>query len=138
MPPSSNLDTVLRELRDQAGLTLRAVEQQTGGAISNVYLSQLETGKRTDPNPRILVALAALYHVPSRDLLEAAGYLDPPAPSAVDTAFKQVLADQQFHFGTRFRGELDERSKRAIIELYERATGKLILPDTADEDLPSG
>ena len=121
----------LRELRHQAGLTLREVEERTEGAISNVYLSQLETERRKDPNPRMLVALARLYNVSTQELMEVAGYLDPPAPSAVDTAFEQVLADENFRFGTRLKGEPDVETKRVIIELYEKATRKKLLPDAA-------
>jgi transcriptional regulator with XRE-family HTH domain len=109
--------------------SLRDVEQLTEGAVSNVYLSQLETGKRNDPNPRVLVALAKLYEVSPIRLFEAAGYVDQPAESAVDVAYKQVLADKNFQFGTRLKGSIDEDSKRVIIDLYERATGKTLLND---------
>lgn len=135
----SALASTLRDLRFQAGLTLREVEQATGGFVSNMYLSQLETGRRLEPNPRYLVALAKVYRVPSRYLFEAAGYVDQPSASDVDVAFEQVKADPGFSFGTRFTGELDEQSKRVIIELYEKATNKKLLPDAVSEpDLPVG
>lgn len=97
--------------------------------MSNVYLSQLENGRRSDPNPRMLVALARVYGRPVRELFEAAGYVDAPQPSDIDVAFEQVVADRSFQFGTRFKGELDQASKRAIVELYQRATKKKLLPD---------
>lgn len=126
---TSALGELLRELRRKSGLTLREVERATGGRVSNVYLSQLENDKRSQPNPRFLVALAQVYGVPSAHLFEKAGYVDAPEPSAVDVAFRQVLADPTFHFGTRFDGEPDDAVKRFIIELYERATGKRLLND---------
>jgi transcriptional regulator with XRE-family HTH domain len=129
----SPLAQILRRLRREQGLSLRQVQEQTGNAVSNVYLSQLETGKRRDPNPRVLVALASVYGVPSRLLFEKAGYVAGPGASAVEVAFQQVLADPTFQFGTRFHGDLDEESKRVIIELYERATRKKLLTDKRDE-----
>lgn len=107
--------------------SLRDVERLSGGAVSNVYLSQLETGLRSDPNPRILVALAHLYEVPVAEMFEKAGYVDEPAESDVEIAFRQVLADPNFKFGTRYKGKYDETAKRFIIELYERATKKRLL-----------
>lgn len=82
---------------------------------------------RRDPHPRVLVALAHVYEVPVSLLFEKAGYVDSPQPSDVDVAYKQVLADPSFKFGTRMKGEPDEAAKRIIIELYERATGKKLL-----------
>ncbi len=118
----------LRDLRRRRGLSLREVERATGNAVSNVYLSQLETGRRADPNPRVLVALAKAYGVPTALLFEKAGYVEEPAAGAVDLAFRQVLADSSFKFGTRFPdSKLDDDAKRFIIELYERATGKMLL-----------
>ncbi len=123
------LAELLRDLRRRRGLSLREVERATEGVVSNVYLSQLETGRRSDPNPRVLVALAKAYGIPTRSLFERAGYIEAPAASAVDVAFDQVLADPHFQFGTRFKGELDQDSKRVIIQLYEEATGKRLLDE---------
>jgi transcriptional regulator with XRE-family HTH domain len=120
------LATYLRDLRGER-YSLRDIERLTEGVVSNVYLSQLETGKRMEPNPRILVALAKAYEVPVDTLFEKAGYVDAPPASEVDVAFQQVLADPHFKFGTRVRGQLDESAKRVIIELYEKATRKKLL-----------
>jgi len=133
LPPLAKL---LRDLRGER-YSLRDVERLTDGAVSNVYLSQLETGKRADPNPRVLVALARLYEVSPLRLFEAAGYVEKPARSAVDVAYQQVLSDRNFQFGTRLKGPIDEDSKRVIIELYERATGKTLLRDDSKDGDPS-
>ena len=118
----------MRALREGAGLTLREVEERTKGRVSNGYLSQLETGLRPTPNPRILTALAQAYEVPVRTLFEAAGYTDAPTPSEIDRAYRQVLADPEFHFGTRKAGPLSDEAKRMFVELYERVTKKRLLP----------
>ena len=130
LPPLAQL---LADLRHESGLSLRQVEKASGYAVSNVYLSQLELGRRSDPKPKFLVALAGVYKVPVKRLFEAAGYVDSPSATAVDVAFEQVLADPQFQFGTRFKeSDLDQPSKRTIVDLYERATGKKLLLDAAD------
>ncbi len=130
LPPLAQL---LADLRHRSGLSLRQVERASGDVVSNVYLSQLELGRRSDPNPRFLVALAHVYNVPVRRLFEAAGYVDSPSATAIDVAFEQVLADPEFQFGTRFKeSELDQPSKRTIVDLYQRATGKRLLLDAAD------
>ena len=136
--PAQPLAEFLTVLREKSGLTLRQVERASGDEVSNVYLSQLEHGVRTDPNPRILVALARVYGRPVEELFEAAGYVDAPAATDVDRAFDQVLADKKFQFGTRFKGELDQSSKQAIVELYERATGKTLLPRRSEEGHAEG
>jgi transcriptional regulator with XRE-family HTH domain len=132
--PESELARLLRDLREAAGLTLREVEDRAAGGVSNGYLSQLETGLRPTPNPRILTALAQVYGVPVARLFEAAGYVDPPEPSALDRAFAQVLADPMYKFGTRMRGPLSDDAKRLFIELYEKATDKKLLDGNGRAD----
>jgi len=126
--PDQSLAAYLSELRRKAGLSLRDVERRTGGVVSNAYLFQLEKGHRKDPHPRVLVALARAYGVPWQLMFEKAGFVESVEPSEVDVAFEQVKADPEFGFGTRFKGELDEAGKRVIVELYEKATGKKLLP----------
>ena len=66
LPPLAQL---LADLRHKSGLSLRQVEKASD-VVSNVYLSQLELGRRSDPNPRFLVALAHVYNVPVKRLFE--------------------------------------------------------------------
>ena len=53
-----------------------------------------------------------VYGRPVAELFEAAGYVDAPGPTEIDRAFVQVLTDPKFRFGTRFKGPLDQASKR--------------------------
>jgi transcriptional regulator with XRE-family HTH domain len=69
--------TVLADLRTAKGFSLREVEEATGKAVSNAYLSQLENGKIQKPSPNMLHSLAAVYAVPYETLMERAGYLLP-------------------------------------------------------------
>jgi transcriptional regulator with XRE-family HTH domain len=73
----SELGSVLADLRKAKGLTLRQVEEATGRAVSNAYLSQLENGKIGKPSPNVLHSLAEVYVVPYEGLMEKAGYLLP-------------------------------------------------------------
>ena len=73
----SRLGALLADLRTARGFTLRQVEEATGHAVSNAYLSQLEKGKVQKPSPNVLHSLAAVYAVPYESLMEKAGYLLP-------------------------------------------------------------
>jgi transcriptional regulator with XRE-family HTH domain len=73
----SQLGSVLADLRMAKGFSLRQVEEATGKAVSNAYLSQLENGKIKKPSPNVLHNLAAVYAVPYEALMEKAGYLLP-------------------------------------------------------------
>jgi transcriptional regulator with XRE-family HTH domain len=71
------LGALLADLRTAKGLSLREVEEGTGKAVSNAYLSQLENGKIRKPSPNVLHSLAEVYAVPYEALMEKAGYLLP-------------------------------------------------------------
>ena len=73
----SELGVVLADLRKAKGLSLREVEEATGKAVSNAYLSQLENGRIQKPSPNVLHSLSAVYAVPYEALMEKAGYLLP-------------------------------------------------------------
>jgi DNA-binding XRE family transcriptional regulator len=50
----------LRNTRKSLGITLREMESEIG--ISNAYLSQLETGKITNPSFRVVDTLNRYFH----------------------------------------------------------------------------
>jgi transcriptional regulator with XRE-family HTH domain len=81
-PRPSELGALLADLRTAKGLSLREVEEATGRAVSNAYLSQLENGKIRKPSPNVLHSLAKVYVVPYEALMEKAGYLLPSANGA--------------------------------------------------------
>ena len=120
---------LLKRLR--GGTSLREVRRLTG--VSNSYLSEIEKGERR-PGTNLLKRLAALYSVDVRVLMERAGYLDNEGdadtadePQDIERAFQYVLADPVFRFGTRPSGPLSLESKRFIVEMYERFSGKRLL-----------
>lgn len=69
------LGEYLAALRNARRMSLRDVEEGTGKAVSNAYLSQIEHGKIAKPSPNILHSLAAVYSVPYDVLMEKAGFI---------------------------------------------------------------
>ena len=124
-----NIGQMLKRLRGDT--SLRGVHRLSG--ISNAYLSQIEKGER-HPGPKVLTRLASLYGVGVGELFRKAGYLekDGEEPEVNETAeleraYRYVLDDPVFRVGTRPRGPLSTESKRFIVELYERWSGKRLL-----------
>jgi len=79
-PETGGLGPYLASIRLVRRLTLREVEEATGGEVSNAYLSQLENNKISRPSPNVLHALAKVLSVPYETLMEKAGYLAPATP----------------------------------------------------------
>ena len=126
-----NFGEYLRTLRLEQKLSLREAEKLSG--VSNSYLGLIERGQRPIPGADILKKLAPIFDVPVRDMMKAAGYLKDEDVSLseedeVDMAFKFVMNDPRYKSGTRIGGGLNVEVKRFIVEMYEKATGKKLLP----------
>ena len=126
-----NFGEYLRTLRLEKRYSLREVEELSG--VSNSYLGLIERGQRPIPGADILKKLAPVFDVPVRDLLAAAGYLNEEDTSLseddeIDMAFRFVMNDPRYKSGTRIKGGLNTEVKRFIVEMYEKATGKKLLP----------
>lgn len=67
-----NFREYLKKKRKEEKLSMRKLASLTD--ISQAYLSQLESGKRSTPTPDILSKLAKGLNVPYKDLLNAAKY----------------------------------------------------------------
>ena len=123
------LGPLLRRLR--RGVSLREVQRLAG--VSYAHLSLIERGDRI-PGPRILKRLAALYGIGAHDLLKRAGYLEsegegprPDETLEVERAYRYVLADPKLRLCTRPSEPLPLATKRFIVEMYERLSGKRLL-----------
>jgi transcriptional regulator with XRE-family HTH domain len=68
------LGSALKKMREDMGLSLRAVEDSTG--VSNAYLSQLENDKAKNPSANYLNKLAELYRMDFKNLLSLAGIVE--------------------------------------------------------------
>ncbi len=95
------LGQFLKQAREDRNYTLRVVEDLT--AISNSYLSQLESDKIKQPSPISLHKLSDKYEVSYATLLALAGY-PVPDENAIAKA-QSVLAAR---IGAVTRGEEDE------------------------------
>lgn len=90
-PERGALGEYLWDLRQAAGMSLREVEKASNKAVSNAYVSQLETGKIPAPSPAILHELAEVYeaHLPKKAplrcsyqrMMELAGHIRPADPN---------------------------------------------------------
>ena len=121
----------IRKLRMAQQLSLRDVAASIGISVS--YLTQIEHGRRRVPGLPILKRLAPLYKVPLRQLLSSAGYLEEEASGLsdeeeVNRAFEFAMSDPRYESGTRLTGSLTTEVKRFVVEMYEKATGKKLLP----------
>jgi transcriptional regulator with XRE-family HTH domain len=71
------LGQYLASIRHDRKMSLRQVEEASCKAVSNAYLSQLETGKIVQPSPNVLNTLSEIYKIDYVQLMERAGYLSP-------------------------------------------------------------
>jgi transcriptional regulator with XRE-family HTH domain len=104
------LGTYLREVRKSLGLSLRDAEAATGKAVSNGYLSQIESGDVDRPSPNVLFHLASVYGIDYGDLLSRAGHR-VPAPSQGGIAPQTVAG-----VPLRALEELDEQDQQLLRE----------------------
>ena len=74
---NQTLGQFLKDARLAAHLTLRDVEAKTDKAVTNGYLSQIESDTINQPSPNVLFSLAGVYGLDYRDLLERAGHHVP-------------------------------------------------------------
>lgn len=79
MSDGITLGTYLSTVRAGARLSLRDVERQTGGLVSNAYLSQIENGRARKPSLDILLSLGAVYGINWLILAHLAGHPPPYA-----------------------------------------------------------
>lgn len=130
----SSFAEYMRSLREGQKLSVREAAAKSGVSVS--YITQIENERRKTPSLEVLKKLAPAYIVPVRDLLKAAGYMDDirevkPALSdeeEVERAFQYVITDPRYQSGTRVTGPITIEVKRFIVEMYEKATGKKLLP----------
>ena len=79
--PQQTLGQYLAYIRTSKRMSLREVEEATGGDVSNAYLSQIEHDRISKPSPNILHSLAEVYAVSYETLMQKAGYI-VTAPSS--------------------------------------------------------
>ncbi len=121
------LGEYLSELRTKKGVSVRDVAKAV--KLSDPYLYQVESGKKSLTDPEKFRRLAEYYEVPVTDLLKKGGYIPiPEEEKKVDDAIRKIGADPSFQWGARFSGQMSWEEKKSLIELYEQITKKKILP----------
>jgi transcriptional regulator with XRE-family HTH domain len=100
----SAIGAYIREQREQAKISLRQLAQSAG--ISNPYLSQIERGLRR-PSADILQQIARGLRISAEALYVQAGFLEDRPPGSI--VREALLTD----------GELTERQKQMLIEIYD-------------------
>ncbi len=91
--PSSLLGTHLAAVRKDRGFSLRHVEELTKKAVSNAYLSQVESGKIQQPSPNILHALSSAYKISYEQLMAMAGYISTGKKRGSDAPRQNALTE---------------------------------------------
>lgn len=73
---TNRLATLLKAARLKRGITIRAIEKESFGGITNGYVSRLENGYETQPSPPKLRVLCAFIGLDYVTALMAAGYIN--------------------------------------------------------------
>jgi transcriptional regulator with XRE-family HTH domain len=109
------LGRLLKEARARANLSLRAVEKQTNGKISNGYLSLLESDAVKAPSPHYLHELARVYAIDYGRLMQATGYTLPASNQSRPLAFsneEDLTPEERGAVETYIEFVLSRRPKR--------------------------
>lgn len=108
--PTSLLGAHLAAVRKDRGYSLRQVEELTKKAVSNAYLSQVESGKIQQPSPNILHALSHAYKISYEQLMEMAGYI---------TSGKRRTTSAPARSGTLAELNLSEEEEKELLEYLQ-------------------
>jgi HTH-type transcriptional regulator, competence development regulator len=111
---AKTLGEVLKQARENSGLSLRDVERRTG--IRNAHLSQIENGTITRPEMAILWELASLYGLDYTDLLRMAGHVQ-----GGDTSGRQR---QRMTVAMRAMGELSPKEQAEVLDYMARVRSR--------------
>lgn len=86
-----DLGATLRQLRDLAGKSLKAVAEPS--KISTAYLQKLERGEVTSPSPNVLHRLAQTLGADYLELMRRAGYVVPGGSETGNTLAHALSSD---------------------------------------------
>lgn len=133
----------IKAKREEKGLKMREVERKTG--ISQAYLSQIESGKRSTPKPDIIKKLAEGLVEDYSYLMYKAGYLDVKFEG--DTNLTEAEIEKRIKFLTESHIEKlellnknDEVTITSSINLpinieYQDVNGEMMVRSTKNDDV---
>lgn len=115
----SDINKLLRDMRKEKKLSLRAAAEKSG--LSHSYIDSLEKGIHPKtktpikPSPDSLRLLSSAYDVSYKDLMDAAGYLDDEKshneddedPTVIEEAIRRIIKESENEFGVRLHDDLD-------------------------------
>ena len=132
--PGARLLSLLLAEAARRGATLQAMAAELG--VSYSYIAQLRAGGRAVPgvSDDFVSAAAQYLQLPRAVVIAAAGklrygdlYAEQNLVQAVNAAWGQAAADQDYPIPAEM-DLLGVESKLFVIRLYERATGRVLLP----------
>lgn len=115
---TSSLASVLSQLRQRSGLSIRDLEVRSGVNRSNI--SRLERGESSQPSPETLTRLAEALNVDASELLTAAGYTATRAAGL--PSFQPYLRAKYGHLPASAQKELTAYLERLEAEYAKPAT----------------
>jgi transcriptional regulator with XRE-family HTH domain len=83
------LGSYIRDIRKEKKISMAKLSKYAGN-VSRSELSNIETGKRKNPNPMILQRIAAILGISFEELLFKAGYISRPLLGEFD---KELYVD---------------------------------------------
>lgn len=122
------------DLMKQGGLKNQSQLAKLSG-LTQATVSRILVGKVKRVRPETLSGLARALGVTVDALLTEAHSLSKEEEGRlIEQAFRHVLSDPQFKYGTRLKGQYDLAAKRFIIEMYEKTVGRqLLLPSKTEQ-----
>ena len=82
-----SLSDYIRQMRKEKDWSQRDLASASG--ISNAEISRIESGKRKEPSPSVLKAIAKALNVPMEEVLQQAGVIER-GKAAVDEVLERV------------------------------------------------
>lgn len=109
----SGFGSIIKNRREELGLSLKQIEEQTG--ISPSYINRIEKGQRKAPSYRIIEQLAKALDLPVSKLTNIA---EAPVQNEVPTLEELILTSQFTVNGKR----ASKQSKEKVVEFIKKLT----------------
>ncbi len=124
---------VVRELRQDRGLTQEELEACTNGAVSRSYVSKLELDDIAMPTHDKLEALASALHTTTQYILEKAGFVNP-VDKALEHEIGTVRAGYpEFEIMFEIARRVSPEGRRRLLTYF-----RVLAVEEDLQDLPEG
>ncbi len=119
----------LASLRKHKGENISVRDVSRATAISDPYLYQIEKGQKALTDPEYFNRIADYYDEPVEELLKKAGYIpETEEKRKIDKTFDHLISRPELELGTQLKNKkIDTDTKKAFIEVYQTASGDIIL-----------